>query len=227
MTAYPSTPPPSLGTNPQDADSLLGPDYNSVPYRGSPPWGENPIYTEAEPDPTPPVTQLIDPAWEDRVLHAWQSLAHGQGAFALDWENDDQYGYPPPGAPNMQPWDGGHFAAPHVFDPSREQGWGMDPAFRWPRYPHMENKFTRYNQNGQWRRNGDYRVVKPWFGNIITDRWLHTQQRRDLLAAGRRMSPPHEVITKDIPTVPHTMNVSQLTPYYVPEPIGAEGILPG
>ena len=220
QTNYPSIPQPfgAGGSLP------TGPEPQAVPYRGTPPWGEQPIYTEAEPQAAPPIP-LIDHTWEDQVLHAWQSFAHGNGAFALDWENDDQYGYPPPGAPNVQAWDGGHFAHT-AWDPSREQGWGMDPAFRWPRYPHMENHFSRYNQYGQWRREGNYPVVKALFGSILTDRWLHTQQRRDLLAALRRSAGAHEVVTQDVPTVPHTMNVAQMTPYYTPAPIGIEGVLP-
>ena len=219
--SYPSIPQPSAagGTLP------TGPEPQPIPYRVTPPWGEQPIYTEGVPDPRPPLTELVDHAWEDRALHAWQSLAHGNGAFALDWENDDQYGYPPPGAPNDQPWDGGHFA--HTpWDPSREQGWGMDPAFRWPRYPHMENHFSRYNQNGQWRREGNYPSFKPWFGGIHTDRWLHMQQARDLLAAHRRQHPPHQVVTQDVPTVPNTFNVQPTSQVYQPAAIGIEGVLP-
>ena len=220
QTAYPSIPQPAAA-----GGSLpTGPEPQPIPYRQTPPWGENPIYTEAEPEAAPPAPP-IDHDREDRNLHAWQSLAHGNGAFALDWENDHQYGYPPPGAPNVQPWDGGHFSVT-PWDPSREQGWGMDPAFRWARYPHMENHFSRYNQAGQYRRNGSYPVYKPLFGTILTDRWLHTQQRRDLLAALRRAPGPHEVVTQDVPTVPHTMNVQQAGAYYVPAPIGIEGVLP-
>lgn len=219
-TAYPSVPQPAGagGTLP------TGPEFQSVPYRATPPWGEQPIYTETVAPPFQPLIG-VNHALEDQQLHAWQNLAHGNGAFALDWENDHQYGYPPPGAPNDQPWDGGHYA--HTpWDPSREQGWGMDPAFRWPRYPHMENHFSRYNQAGQWRREGNHPVFKPLAGDIRTDRWLHTQQARDLRAAARRAAGPHQVITQDVPTVPNTMNVQPVSSYYTPADIGIEGVLP-
>ena len=214
-TRYPSIPQPT-----RHGGSLpTGPEHQPVPYRLTPPWGEQPIYDEHVDAPAPPIL-AVDHRLEDEQLHAWQNVAHGNGAFALDWENDHQYGYPPPGAPNDQPWDGGHFA--HTpWDPSREQGWGMDPAFRWPRYPHMENHFSRYNQNGQWRREGNHPTFKAspmW--------WSRMQQRRDLIAAGRRSAGPHQIVTRDAPTVPHTQNVQAVSQFYAPDPIGIEGILP-
>lgn len=215
-TAYPSVPQP-IG--------VAGGEPQMVPYRVTPPWGEQPIYTEYD-QPAYPRVEGLDHDWEDRALHAWQNRAHGNGAFALDWENDPQYGYPPPGAPNVQPRDGGH-TSHTVFDFSADWPWGIDPAFRAAPFPHMENHFSRYNQNGQWRREGNHPVLKPLFGTIRTDRWLHTQQARDLIVARTRAPGPHQVITNDVPTVTHTLNIQPLDQgAYSPAPIGLEGILP-
>lgn len=209
QTAYPSAP--------QNApsDGQLG----RVPYRGTAPWGEPPAYDELSAGVPPDASSIeLSPA-ED--LHRRINLAYGHDALQLDYYLDQQYGAPPPGAPNQQPFQSGHTQVT-VHNQSAEQGWGADPAFAWPRYPHMENHARAYNW-GTARRNGGYLAPKD-FRRITAG----MQQSRDLL-----LSPivthlgPHGTVVRDAATAPYTYSVQQVSQSYAPAPIGAEGVLPG
>jgi hypothetical protein len=206
------------------ANAPMYPDLESVPYRGTAPWGEHPIYDEPEQPIIPAHTPIVSPSDEDRQLHKDINLAFGTLALQLDYHggNDDQYGYPPPGAPNVQPFQSGHTSIT-VHNQSAEQGWGTDPAFKWPRYPHMENKFPGYNANGVFRRNGQ------WIqGALLHPRQKYMQHQRDMQLRHAIMHRMHGVIVTDAPSVTHTYNVVPIDPTgQEPFAIGVEGVLPG
>jgi hypothetical protein len=238
--AYPST--PQAGTpgqmpqaNPLSGGSLMGPEYEAVPYRRTPPWGEPQmdmdILLDAGGDPDAGMgVDFVTPAPEisptdEDLLWNRQNLAFGNLAFELDWYLDPQFGYPPPGAPNVQDFQSGHTSIT-VHNFSAEQGWGADPAFKWMRYPHMENHAKAYGW-GILRRNGQLPVLPKQYGpggsgGSATGSGpyappLHTiatwmQQQRDLLVRTPLMHRLHEVIVDDPDSVPNTMNVNPVDP---------------
>lgn len=202
QTAYPSAPQEGQGVG-------------RVPQRHQP-QDEGPLWTELEAGVLPADRIELSPA-ED--LHARINVAYGHDALPLNWHNDAQYGYPPPGAPNEQAFESGHTQIT-VLNQSAEQGWGTDPAFAWPRYPHMENHARAYSW-GLARRFGEMKAPKE-FRAIQQG----MQQRRDLLLRDILAHRVHGAIFGDAATVPWTYTTRQVSPYYQPAPIGHEGVLP-
>lgn len=212
QTAYPSSPQPGGHA------TSIGDEPGLVPYRGTPPWGEPPAYEQFDAGVLPASEIEMSPS-ED--LHARINLAFGHDALHLDWYNDPQFGWPPPGAPNVQDFQSGHTQV-IVQNQAAEQGALTDPAFIWPRYPHMENHARAYNW-GTARRNGGLLAPKS-FRPMIAG----MQQYRDLLlqpVVTRHGA--HQTVVASTPSVPNTYSVRQVNPFYVPDPIGAEGVLPG
>ena len=168
----------------------------------------------------------LDPKAEDRLWHA-QNEAYGHATHdnPAYWLDDQLHGEGvPPGAPNDQPFLSGHTSIV-IHNPAEEQGWGQDPAFRWPRYPHMENGNPYYGL-GVHRRNGQ----KPEEDKDYPWAFAFSLQERDLalrLAILHRAAPGHNVLTSP-PTVTHTENMTPAEPIapYALESIGAEGVTP-
>ena len=212
QTAYPSTPPVTGGGSLPSA-----PEPQLVPYRVTPPWGEPPFYDEVEAGVLP-ASSIEFSHTED--LHNRINLAWGHDALQLDYYIDDQYGYPPPGAPNQQDFQSGHTQIT-IPNQAAEQGWGTDPAFAWPRYPHMENHARAYSW-GVARRNGQLEAPKD-FRPMIAG----MQQARDQLFQNFQRKGIHQATVQAVGTVPNTYSVRQISQYYEPAPIGAEGVLPG
>lgn len=212
QTAYPSR--PGL---PEIGGGLPGaPEPQLIPSRHT--NDEPALFAQPERAYVPPVGAEI--GHEDQMLDQWTNLAFGHLALQLDWYNDDQYGYPPPGAPNEQAFQSGHTSIT-VINQSAEQGYGKDPAFTWPRYPHMENHFPGY-ATGTLRRNGEWTAAK-----IFADYYGRTQQLRDLLVRDALTHRQHGVVVADAPSVSNTYNVPRIDPtLQAAESFGEAGVPP-
>jgi len=224
---------PNFLTSPRQDVNLGGPQVTGagtvedVPYTGTPPWGEvaleaAPIYPEWQQMPVDDGTRQNLARINDAATPINEPM---DGAIPLIWQNDDQQGGlgVPPGALNQQSFQSGHTSIT-VLNPSAEQGWGQDPALRWPLYPHQQNNFPGYNRNGVFRRNGQWVPDKNfptiWFS--ITD-----QQARDINLRQAIIHRMHGVVVADVPTVPSGMTVSPMQASTGgPAPIGEEGIPP-
>jgi hypothetical protein len=145
-------------------------DVQTIPYTGTPPWGEPVAHVIPEQaafgNPWDSVTAIyaggatmIDTALEDDLLHAW---IHDAGPnYGTDYPNgsinSDNPGVPNLGPPNEQLYQSSHTSAVQ-HNSSAEQGFGMDPAILVARFPRTagDNPY-----HGLWthKRNGQYEYV--------------------------------------------------------------------
>lgn len=206
-------------TLPQPANVPAG-ELGLVPYEQTPPWDEYGLWDAYIEAPVPPVDLR-----EQGEAEALITAPAGYSAYdlGLAWDNDPQYGWPPPGAPNEQPFMSGHTQIV-VHDPTDEQGWGQDPAFAWPaRYPHMEGHNPYYGM-GIARRNGSWPVAKnPLYYTEVMEQVRNMSFRR-YQRTGR-----HGVIVAGYPSVTNTANtfpVQQAGPYSTFDYPTDEGVPP-
>lgn len=131
-------------------------DFEKIPNRRTPPYGEPPLNWEPEEHPypsDPPINVLS----EDEFLHEQMHGLPWRGYVIQEWVNPSNPGIPNLGPVNDQPVQSGHTQIT-VNNSSAEQGWGMDPAILLARYPHSENVNPTYAL-GTHRRNGQLEYV--------------------------------------------------------------------
>lgn len=181
-------------------------DAQQVPWTGTPPYGEPPLYNENfdlnDDQVTPnPTTPPFNTAQERDAQHEWIHGTPWHGYDIQEWVNPQNPGIPNLGPVNIQPFESSHTnAMPH--NASAEQGWGLDPAILYPRRPNVQNTNPYWSMT-QFRRMGGLAWNVPGipFGDV-------TQQRPQAYAAGRRRpSFTHNRLSDVPPNVPFSSTV--------------------
>lgn len=126
-------------------------EIEAVPYTGTPPYGEPPLWEATEPAPWP-VDPPFDSTWEDDYLHEQIHGAPNRGYDIEVWVNPSNPGVPNLGPANAPSGQTGH-TQNILPDPAAEQGWGLDPAIVNARYPNVQGA-NPYYASGTYRRNG-------------------------------------------------------------------------
>lgn len=181
---YPSmlTPPGTLGAGViYDLDQYG--EIQAIPYTGTPPFGERPL-RQATLDDQP--EQAGDATYQRVSDRAAETFLHDQingvpwhGYAIEEVVNGANPGIPNLGPINEQPFQSGHTQV-HVDNPSSEQGWGLDPAVLYARYPRSDGANPCYAM-GTHRRNGtlDWQAPGVPFSDWTNTNWqLQWQLRR-------------------------------------------------
>jgi hypothetical protein len=187
---------PGISTNPNSAYGTTGlgqsvfydefGDIQAIPYNVTPPYGE-PAIRQANPGEDPNLTLFSAPpdppfnsAQEDQMLHEWVHGTPWHGIDLGEWVNPTNPGIPNLGPVNDQPFQSAHTnAVPH--NASAEQGWGMDPAILYARYPKVQST-NPYWSMGAFRRMGGLAWWVPGipFGSMTqgeVQAWWASQKR--------------------------------------------------
>lgn len=194
-------------------------EFQGMPYRGTPPFGE-PVLNDEFDEAVWPIDPPIDPAYEDAYLHGQMHGTPWHGYFIQGWVNPSNPGIPNLGPVNEQPFYSGHSQIT-VPNPSAEQGWGMDPAVLLPRFPHSEGVNPFYS-SGRYRRNGqlEFNSAGIPFGSV-------TQQRVQALTIGtRNRSSVHDRLADFQPGVPYSSTIVPVGGQAGPQALYAYAPLP-
>lgn len=203
----------------QEPDVDTG-EFEGVPYRRTPPFGEPDPYPAPEaldPGEISPADPPINTALEDDLLHEQMHGSHHRGYYIDRWQNPSNPGVPNLGPVNDQPFVSGHSQI-GIPNPSAEQGWGLDPAILLSRFPHSENVFPGYSA-GRFRRNGSLEFTSAGipFGTLTAQ----TVQLQTVMA-GRQRSSVHVRLADNPQGVPFSSTVVPVggsagpIPYHVP-----------
>lgn len=207
-------------------------DISMIPEKHTPPWDEVPGFDSPPPELDGSITPPIEGATPDGALfvHEHQDLPphlpYQERARVLEddyWNDDQLHGTAvPPGAPNDQPFQSGHTQIT-ILNQSAEQGWGQDPALRWPLYPHNQGTFPTYG-SGIFRRNGTWAPEKNFLQmyEVITQ-----EQVRDMRLRASKQHRQFGAVVNNAPTVTNTWNVTPTVPLpWYSVDVGPEGVGP-
>lgn len=147
------SPPHTLGGGLITEVDVYG-NIQAFSYTGTPPYGELPLHDETVSDADQgiaPIPRVTD-AQMETFLH---EQIHGTPWHGYDIQhvvNGDNPGIPNLGPVNEQDFQSGHTQIT-VENSSAEQGWGMDPAILYARFPRSDGANPDY-ASGIHRRNG-------------------------------------------------------------------------
>lgn len=179
-------------------DSL---EFEGVPYRPTPPYGEQPMYNDVDVLPYP-IDPPVDQALVDDMLHEQMHGAPARDTYVIQrWVNPSNPGIPNLGPISDTPWESGHSQIT-VLNPSLEQGWGMDPAIVNPRYPISEG-VNPYYASGTHRRNGQL----PWTSAGVPLQ-LTTQGAQTITNLTRNRSTVHQQLVDNPGYVPYSATIT-------------------
>jgi hypothetical protein len=148
-----------------------------------------------------PVEPPVNTKAERQAQHEWIHGTPWKGYDLEEWVNPENPGIPNLGPVNDQPFYSGHTnAVPH--NASAEQGWGLDPAILYPRFPKVQNTNPFWSV-GAFRRMGGLAWAAPGipYGDV-------TQKDGQAYAAARRRPSYTHGKLSDIPSnVPYSSTV--------------------